>query len=91
MKRFAQRILLACALIWLPATAQAQPFPTGPISLVVPLAPGDAADIAARAMGEEISRLLKTPVLSINRRGRGRHQGRRPGQKRRAHDSVCAK
>ena len=39
MKRFAQRIFLACALIWLAATAQAQPFPTGPISLVVPLAP----------------------------------------------------
>jgi tripartite-type tricarboxylate transporter receptor subunit TctC len=71
MKRFAERIFLACALIWLPATAQAQPFPTGPISLVVPLAPGDAADIAARTLGEEISRLLKTPVLSINRPGAG--------------------
>ena len=71
MKRFVERILLACALIWLPATAQAQPFPTGPISLVVPLAPTDAADIAARALGEEISRLLKTPVLSINRPGAG--------------------
>ncbi len=73
MKRFAQRIFLGCALIWLPATAQAQPFPTGPISLVVPLAPGDAADTAARAMGEEISRLLKTPVLSINRPGADGH------------------
>ena len=71
MKRSAERIVLACALIWLPATVQPQPFPTGPISLVVPLAPGDAADIAARAMGEEISRLLKTPVLSINRPGAG--------------------
>jgi tripartite-type tricarboxylate transporter receptor subunit TctC len=71
MKRFAERIFLACALVWLPATAQAQPFPSGPISLVVPLAPGDAADIAARALGEEISRLLKTPVLSINRPGAG--------------------
>jgi tripartite-type tricarboxylate transporter receptor subunit TctC len=71
MKRFAQRIFLACALSGLPATAQAQPFPTGPISLVVPLAPGDAADIAARALAEEISRLLKTPVLSINRPGAG--------------------
>jgi tripartite-type tricarboxylate transporter receptor subunit TctC len=38
---------------------------------VIPLAPGDAADIAARAVGEEISRLLKTPVLSINRPGAG--------------------
>jgi tripartite-type tricarboxylate transporter receptor subunit TctC len=71
MKRFAQRTFLACALIWLPATAQVQPFPNGPISLVVPLAPGDAADISARALAEEISRLLKTPVLSINRPGAG--------------------
>jgi tripartite-type tricarboxylate transporter receptor subunit TctC len=71
MKRFARRSFLTYALIWLAATAQAQPFPTGPINLVVPLAPGDAADIAARAMGEEISRLLKTPVLSINRPGAG--------------------
>jgi len=47
MKRFGQRIVLAFALICLPATAQAQPFPTGPISVVVPLAPSDAADIAA--------------------------------------------
>jgi tripartite-type tricarboxylate transporter receptor subunit TctC len=71
MNRFLRRILLSGAFIWLPAAALAQPFPTGPISVVVPLAPGDAADIAARALGEEISRLLKTPVLSINRPGAG--------------------
>ena len=71
MKRLAQCIFTACALIWLPASVQAQPFLRGPISLVVPLAPGDAADIAARALGEELSRLLKTPVLSINRPGAG--------------------
>lgn len=71
MKRLAQHVFLACALIGPPATAQAQPFPTGPIALVVPLAPGDAADIAARALGDEISRLLKTPVRSINRPGAG--------------------
>ena len=66
-----KRIALAFALLCLPATAQVQPFPTGPISVVVPLAPGDAADIAARALGEEISRLLNTPVLAINRPGAG--------------------
>ena len=71
VKRFAWRTLLACALSWLSATIQAQPFPAGPISVVIPLAPGDAADIAARALGEEISRLLKTPVLAINRPGAG--------------------
>ena len=71
MKRVAHRIFLACAFVWLPAITQAQPFPTGPISLVVPLAPGDAADIAARVLGEELSRLLKTPVLPVNRPGAG--------------------
>ena len=62
---------LACALIGLPTTTPAQPFPTGPITVVIPLAPGDAADTAARALGEEISKLLKTPVLAVNRPGAG--------------------
>jgi len=63
--------LLACALIGLPTTTPAQPFPAGPITVVIPLAAGDAADIAARALGEEISKLLKTPVLAVNRPGAG--------------------
>jgi tripartite-type tricarboxylate transporter receptor subunit TctC len=71
MKRSAWRTLFACMLVWLPVTGLAQPFPTGPITVVIPLAPGDAADIAARALGEEISRLLKTPVLALNRPGAG--------------------
>ncbi len=71
MKQFAHCIVLAFAFIGAPATAQLQPFPNGPINIVVPVAPGDAADIAVRAMGEEISRLLKTPVVTINRPGAG--------------------
>lgn len=71
MNGVAQRIALAFALLCLPAAAQAQPFPAGPISVVVPLAPGDAADISVRAMGEEISRLLNTSVVVINRPGAG--------------------
>ena len=71
MNGVAQRIVLAFALLCLPAIVQAQPFPTGSISVVVPLAPGDAADIAARAMGEEVSRLLNTSVVVINRPGAG--------------------
>ena len=63
--------IVACALFCLPVTGRAQPFPTGPISVVIPLAPGDAADTAARAAGEEMSRLLKTSVHSVNRPGAG--------------------
>jgi tripartite-type tricarboxylate transporter receptor subunit TctC len=71
MKRFTQRIFLAFSLLGLLAAAHAQPFPTGPISIVVPLAPGDAADTTARALGDEMSRLLKTPVILVNRPGAG--------------------
>jgi tripartite-type tricarboxylate transporter receptor subunit TctC len=71
MKGVAQCAVLAVALVCLSASMAAQTFPTGPISVVVPLAPGDAADTAARAMNEELSRLLNTPVLAINRPGGG--------------------
>lgn len=71
MKRFAQRIFLAFAFMGLWAPAQAQSFPTGPVNIMVPLAAGDAADTTARALGEEISKLLKTPVLTVNRPGAG--------------------
>ena len=51
--------------------AGAGAFPNGPISVVVPLAPGDAADISARTIGEEISRILNVPVVAVNRPGAG--------------------
>jgi tripartite-type tricarboxylate transporter receptor subunit TctC len=51
--------------------ARAQGYPRSPINLVIPLAPGDAADIAARAMADELSRQLKVPVIAVNRPGAG--------------------
>jgi tripartite-type tricarboxylate transporter receptor subunit TctC len=39
--------------------------------VVVPLAPGDAADTTARSLGEEIAKHLNTPVLIVNRPGAG--------------------
>ena len=71
MKGVAPRAALSVVLACLAVSTQAQTFPSGPISVVVPLAPGDAADVSARAMGEEISRLLNTPVLAVNRPGAG--------------------
>jgi tripartite-type tricarboxylate transporter receptor subunit TctC len=71
VKGAAHGLVLAVAVVWPPASAQVQPFPAGSISIVVPLSRGDAADIAARALGDEISRLLNVPVLEINRPGAG--------------------
>ena len=55
----------AAAPVW------AQGYPKGPINLVVPYAAGDATDLAARMMAEELAKLLKVPVLVLNRPGAG--------------------
>jgi len=52
-------------------TALAEDYPKGPISLVIPLAPGDATDLAARALGDELSRELNVPVVAANHPGAG--------------------
>src|SRR5438034_10767078 len=51
--------------------AHAQSYPSGPITLVIPLAPGDATDVAGRAMAEELAKMLKVPVVPVNRPGAG--------------------
>jgi tripartite-type tricarboxylate transporter receptor subunit TctC len=64
------RFLLAAAAAVLAVQAHAQ-FPNRPITIVIPLAAGDAADTAARVMGEELTRTLKQPVVAVNRPGAG--------------------
>src|SRR2546425_316337 len=43
--------------------AAALSYPNGPITLVIPLAPGDATDIAGRAMADELAKLLKVGAV----------------------------
>src|SRR5213594_936986 len=51
--------------------ADAQSYPSGPITLVIPLSPGDGADVAGRAMADELAKLLKVAVVPVNRPGAG--------------------
>jgi tripartite-type tricarboxylate transporter receptor subunit TctC len=51
--------------------ADGQSYPSGPITLVIPLAPGDATDVSGRAMADELAKLLKVPVVPVNRPGAG--------------------
>ena len=61
-------VLLAAAP--LPASAQTS-FPTKPLRIVVPNAPGGAADLTARAVGQKMSQGLGQPVVIDNKPGAG--------------------
>jgi tripartite-type tricarboxylate transporter receptor subunit TctC len=64
--------LLSMALFFASAThLYAQSYPSNAITLVIPLAPGDASDIAGRTMADELSKLLKVPIVVANKPGAG--------------------
>jgi len=57
-------------ILALPLAASAQePFPTRPITLVVPFPPGGAADLTARPFAPTLERALKQPVVIVNKAG----------------------
>ena len=63
---------LSIALFFLvPQSAVAQAYPKQAINLIIPLAPGDSTDVAGRTIGEGLSKLLKVPVVAVNRPGAG--------------------
>jgi tripartite-type tricarboxylate transporter receptor subunit TctC len=53
------------------AAACAAPWPEGPITIVVPTSPGSSLDQNVRKAGEEMARMLKTPIVIENRAGAG--------------------
>jgi len=65
--------LNACAALLLAAATpiHAQDYPKGSVTLVIPLAPGDATDTSARAIADELSRELKVAIIPVNRPGAG--------------------
>ena len=63
------RAVTALAVLALAGAAQAQTFPTKPIKLLVPFAPGGSSEIVARSVAAEMSKGLGQQMIVDNRPG----------------------
>ena len=50
---------------------QAQTYPAQPIQMVITLSPGDTVDLAGRTIGALMAKILKIPVVIVNKPGGG--------------------
>jgi tripartite-type tricarboxylate transporter receptor subunit TctC len=71
IRRALSSLVIAAAVLGVALPVAAQSYPNSPITLVIPLAPGDGSDVAGRTMAEELSKLLKVAVVAFNRPGGG--------------------
>ena len=82
-QKYGRRMYLSCvslvlglgfvAMISTPTTqGQEMKFPSKPVEIIVPVAPGGIVDTGARVFGESIAGELGTPVVVKNQVGRWR-------------------
>ncbi len=85
-------MVAVASIFFLIRQVEAQTYPSHPIQLIVPMAPGDTVDLAGRAIATELAKMLKSPVIVNNKPGGGSTVGAdfvAQGQKGRVHTALC--
>ena len=71
MRLLAPSLMIFAATLTWPAIAQTPQYPTKPIHIVVPSAPGDGSDLTARLISDQLSSALGQPIVIDNKLGAG--------------------
>jgi len=72
MKRF---VIASCVivvmggLILMDSSLHAQPYPSRPIQMIIPMGAGSAGDIGGRLLAEDLKKILKTDIVVVNKPG----------------------
>ena len=79
VRRIARAVLFACGSLILATSALAQSastaYPTRPVKIIVPFAPGGGSDFMARLLSKQLTEKLGQPVIIENRPGAGGNLG----------------